>query len=137
MNEITQTVGLHIGNITLRSAKFAVLAEEDNSGKRLRTQQESQVIRQDGGKLEVMQRLRVDGFSGEKHIWEAVCEHVGQFQVDANCAIPMQQIIEVHAPSYLYSFGRELVADLARRSLKLLVLPPAAFSRPSNPKPTS
>lgn len=130
MKDVPATPGLTIVAITLRSAAFKVLAEETPAKKRLQTAYELTDVREDEQGLFVSMRLKVDGFCEEARIWEASCEYLGHFRIEPGCPLTRDQVLEHHAPAYLYGFGRELIADLGRRSQRLVVLSPASF-RPS------
>ena len=133
MNDVKATPGLRIGSITLHKAGFDVLAPEREGQRRIVTRYESKLLNRSDASLTIDMRLEADGFIGEEKIWGAWCHHRGEFAIEKGCELNVDKIVENYAPAYLYAFAREFVADLTRRSMKLVVLPPAVFSPASKP----
>ena len=67
----------------------------------------------------------------DKTLAHGRASYVGSFQWRSGFDLS-EEVAKVElAPMYLYGFCREHLADLARRSGLVLVLPPTRFSRPS------
>ena len=69
------------------------------------------------------------GHHADVTVWEMSVTYVGRFSLQEPAEITLQQLLDVHGPAYVYTFCRECIADLARRSRVAddLLIPPFNF----------
>lgn len=94
-----------------------------------------QVLRSDPQHAQVVVHVEVKGTLGGVPAWEMSVAYLGEFTLQEPAEVTLQQLLDVHAPAYVYTFCRECVADLARRSRVAddLLIPPFNFQAEEPP----
>ena len=142
MTSARPTRGIRIKGIWLRHSEFTWEAGEEhqrrvdalpeNERKRsVNVDVGSQPEAASGTDVRVALTVRIEGRVGTVPFWRLAATFEGEFVVSPDGELSVAQVVDIHGPAWLYSFAREHVADITRRTrvAEGIMLPPFHFAR--------